>query len=82
MQRLPTSPDETPTNIFNPDLESFTLIYDKKEYTISAYGIETYPKYIADRMASDLADTIIGKRGVIKNHSLDKEELLKEIYVL
>jgi hypothetical protein len=81
MNRLPTKPDETPTNLFNPSLESFTFIYDKKEYILPAYGIENYPKYLADRLASSLADTIIGKRGVIKNHSLDKEELLKEIYV-
>lgn len=81
MERLATKPDETPTNLFNPSLESFTYIYDKTEYILPAYGIETYPKYIANGLASTLADTIIGRRGVIKNHSLDKEELLKEIYI-
>jgi hypothetical protein len=81
MQRLRLTPDTTPVNLFNPSLESFTFIYDKKEYILPAYGIASYPKYLADRMAASLADTIIGKRGVIKNHSLDKEELLKEIYV-
>ena len=81
MQRLRLTPDTTPVNLFNPSLESFTFIYDKKEYILPAYGIESYPKYLADRLAESLADTIIGKRGVIKNHSLDKEELLKEIFV-
>ncbi len=81
MNRLPTTPDLTPTNLFNPSLESFTFIYDKKEYVLPAYGIESYPRYLADRLAESLADNIIGKRGVIKNHSLDKEELLKEIFI-
>lgn len=81
MQRLPTGPDLTPTNIFNPSLELFELTYDKKTYILPAYGIESFPKWLAERMASSLADKIIGKRGVIKNYFLDKEELLEEIYV-
>ena len=81
MERLPTQPNKTLTALFNPSLEAFTFIYDKKEYILPAYGIETFPKYLADKMASRLADTIIGKRGVIKNHELDKSELLKEIYI-
>jgi hypothetical protein len=81
MQRLPTQPNQTPVSLFNPSLEAFEFTYDNKVYIFPAYGIETYPKWLADRMANSLADTIIGKRGVIKNHSLDKEELLKEIYV-
>lgn len=81
MNRLPLKPNITPINLFNPSLESFTFNYDKKEYILPAYGIESYPKYLADKLASSLADTIIGKRGVIKNYELDKKELLKEIYV-
>jgi len=81
MQRLPKSPNLTPVSLFNPSLESFEFTYDKKVYVLPAYGIETFPKYLADKMARSLADTIIGKRGVMKNHQLDKEELLKEIYV-
>lgn len=81
MQRLPTSPNLTPKSLFNPSLESFTFIYDKKEYILPAFGIDTFPTYIADRLARSLADHIISKRGVIKNHSLDKEELLQEIYI-
>lgn len=81
MQRLRYAPEITPTNLFNPSLESFTLSHDKKEYVLPPYGIEPFPRYIADLMASQLADTIIGKRGIIKNYQLDKEELLKEIYV-
>ena len=81
MQRLLLLPDLTPVSLFNPSLKSFEFIYDKKIYTLPAYGIETFPKYLADRMARRLADTIIGERGVLKNHTLDKEELLQEIYV-
>jgi len=81
MKRLPTGPDLTLTSIFNPSLELFTLSFDKDSYVLPAYGIETFPKWIADRMAQSLADTIIGQRGVMKNHQLDKEELLREIYV-
>ena len=82
MQRLPTSPNLTPVSLFNCSLDSFDFTYDNKVYTLPAYGIETYPKYLADRLAESLADFIIGKRGIIKNHQLDKEELLKEIYVI
>lgn len=81
MKRLPTGPDETPTSISNVALKEFTCTYDKKEYTIAGYGIETYPKYLADHIANALAEWIIVTRGVKKNHSLDKEELLKEIYM-
>jgi len=81
MIRLATTPDMTPIPLFNPSLEAFIFTYDRKEHTLPAYGIETFPKYLADKMASRLADTIIGKRGVIKNHELDKSELLKEIYI-
>lgn len=81
MQRLPTAPDVTPITLFNPSLESFTFVYDKKEYMLFAYSADLFPKYIADRLASKLADAIIAKRGVVKNHELDRQELLKEIYV-
>lgn len=80
MNRLPTQPNLSPVPLFNPSVEVFTFIYDKKPYFIQGYGIETFPKYLADKMAPAMADWIIGKRGVIKNYSLDKEELLKTIY--
>jgi hypothetical protein len=81
MNRLQTQPNLSPTPLFNPSLEEFVFTYDKEIYTLPAYGIETYPKYLADRMASTLADTIISKQGVRKNYELDKEELLQQIYV-
>jgi hypothetical protein len=81
MPRLQTQPNLSPTPIFNPSLEAFVFTYDKKDHTLPAYGIETYPKYLADRMARRLADEIIAKRGIIKNHEFDREELLKQIYV-
>lgn len=81
MTRLQTQPNQSQIPLFNPSLEEFVFIYDKKNYTLPAYGIENYPKYLADKMASSLADTIIAKQGVRKNHDLDKQELLKQIYV-
>lgn len=81
MKRLLLKPDTTPVSIFNPSLELFEYPYDQKVYTVPAYGTEIYPKYLADKLASTLADTIIGKRGVMKNYALDKQELLKEIYI-
>lgn len=81
MSRLPTQPNQTPTPIFNPSLEEFRYTYEGTEYVLAPYGIETYPKYLADRMANRLADEIISKQGVRKNHQLDKDELLKQIYV-
>lgn len=82
MQRLPNKPDETPTSLFNPSLDSFTLTYDKQSYTLPAYGIDTFPKWLADRIANGLAEQIIGNHGIIKNHALDRFNLLKEIYVV
>lgn len=81
MQRLQKGPDLTPTPLFNPSLEAFTLSFDHVDYLLPAYGIETFPKWVADRIASQLADTIIGKLGVRENRQLDKEKLLLEIYV-
>jgi hypothetical protein len=81
MQRLQTQPNLSPTPLFNPSLEIFTFIYDKEEYSLIPYGIERFPKYLADKMAPAMADWILGKRGIKKNYTLEKEELLKEIYM-
>lgn len=81
MPRLQTQPNLSETQLFNPSLEEFVFVYDRETYTLPAYGIEPFPKYLADRMASTLADTIISKQGIRKNYLLDKEELLKQIYV-
>lgn len=81
MSRLQTQPNLLLVPLFNPSLEEFVFVYDKKTYTLPAYGIESYPKYLADKMSNKLADTIISKQGVRKNYELDKQELLKQIYV-
>lgn len=82
MSKIQTQPNLSPTPLFNPSLEEFVFKYNgTEEYILPAYGIETYPKWLADKMAATLADTIIAKRGVRKNHQLDKEELLDQIYV-
>lgn len=81
MPRLQTQPNLSPTTIFNPSLEVFTFEYDGEKYVLAPYDVVPFPKYLADKMASRLADEIIARRGVMKNHELDKQELLKEIYV-
>lgn len=79
--RLPTQPDETPITIFNPALEEFEFIYDQEKYKLAGYDFATHPKYLADRMASKLADWILSKWGIKQNYELDKRELLEKIYV-
>lgn len=81
MRRLRINPDETPTSITNPALKAFTCTYDNKEYTIAGYGIETYPAYLANHIAFSMADWIIATQGIKKNHALDREKLLDEIYL-
>jgi hypothetical protein len=83
---LPQEPNSTETYIFNPDLRdfSFSLSDDDNivhEYTLLAQEITTLPKYIADHGANKLADYILGKRGIKQNYELDKNNLMKEIYV-
>ena len=81
MVRLQTQPNKTPQTLFNPDREAFIFSYDggKEVYTLYPMSYEEFPKYIADKMASALADKIISKAGL--KHTTDKEELLKRIYV-
>lgn len=80
---LPIQPNRSPKTLFNLDREEFTFSYDggKEVYTLPPFGYDTFPTYIADRMASSLADKIISKSGVKKNYELDKKELLAKIYV-
>lgn len=60
--RLPTGPDITPTNIFNPTLRDFTCTYVEKnkpiEYTIKSLETATFPKYLADHIVKHLAQKI------------------------
>lgn len=83
MNRLPQGPNLTPTRLQNPSLEEFVFSYNggREKYVLAAYDIKTFPKYIADLMASGLADKIIGKRGIRQNYQQDKEDLLKEIFI-
>lgn len=81
MPRIPTQPNQSPVKLFNPSLDDFTFTYGKEQHSLAAYGVESFPKYLAEKMAHRLADTIISKRGVRENHQLDKEKLLKEIFI-
>lgn len=76
-------PNHSPKTLFNPDMETFIFSYDggKEIYTLYPMSHETFPTYIADKIAPQLADRIIGKTGVKQNYELDKQELLKRIYV-
>ena len=83
MPRLPLKPDKTETNLYNPDTEEFNFSYDggRESYNFHAMSYESFPKYIADKMASLLADKIIGKMGIKQNYMLDKQKLLDRIYI-
>ena len=53
----------------------------KEVYTLHAMSYDSFPKYIADKIAPLLADKIIGKMGVKENYELDKAKLLDKIYM-
>jgi len=83
---LPQEPNSTETYIFNPGLKDFkfSLADDYNvvhEYVFLAQEITTLPKYIADHGVNKLVDYIINKRGIKENYELDKNNLMKEIYV-
>ena len=82
--QLPTQPDLTPTTLHNPDLEPFVFKYmqedGQKTYVIPPLGIETFPKYLADKMARKLADKIIFKRGIKHGYERDHKAMLNIIY--
>lgn len=83
---LPNQPDQTPVNLYNPDLKDFTFVLAddnnvQHEYILHSQEITTLPKYIADHGASKLADMLVWKRGVKSNYELDKKNILEEIYV-
>lgn len=78
---LKQQPNLTPTTLFNPALRPFHATYDKKPYVIQGMDFETFPKWLADKLAPRLADWIIAEQGVKENYQLDKENLLKQIYV-
>ncbi len=84
MERLPTTPNLTQQTLYNPDRETFTYSYDggKAIYTLYPMSYDDFPAYIARKIANALAEKIIGKEGVKKNFSLDKEELLKRIIIV
>ncbi len=61
--RLPTGPDITPVNIFNPTDEDFICQRANDEnnqetHIIPARQIATFPKYLADHVAHKLAQQI------------------------
>jgi len=82
-QLLNKQPDKTPVTIFNPALEAFSFTYDggRIKHTLAGYDFGTYPKWLADKMANQLADWYMAKYGITLNYELDKKALLERIYV-
>ncbi len=83
---MQTSPDLTPTNLYNPLIEDFKFIRAddnnvKHEYILRGQEITTLPRAIAIQGANDLAYYIVYKRGIKNNFELDKQNVLKEIFV-
>lgn len=79
---LNNQPDKTPITLFNPDREPFIFSYNggREVYTLYAMSYDEFPKYIALKMASKLAEKMIGKLGVKENFELDKKKLLERIF--
>lgn len=83
---LPTKPNQTPTELFNPDDERFeiTMLDDENqphEYAIGPLELATLPAFIAHYVAEHLADKLLWKRGIKTNAHDDHAAILKEIYV-
>jgi len=83
MQHLPVQPDKTPTQLFNPGMEEFTFPYDggREVYTLYPLSYDTFPAYIAHKMAPILAEKIMAKEGIKDNFELDKKRLIARILV-
>ncbi len=80
-------PNTTPTALFNPLLTAFHFPYQNEDtgsqddHVIPPYDSAIFPKFLADKIASALADQIYQIRGQKTNYQADKEAILKEIYL-
>lgn len=80
MPQLPNQPDLTPTSLYNPSKEDFTVTWDNQPVkTLHAGEIETYPKWLADHVAKHLCKKIIGERGIKVNYEVDYQEMMQQI---
>jgi hypothetical protein len=55
---IPTSPDETPTYLFNPSKEDFTWNFDGTPCVLPSRILVSFPKYLADHLARHLAQKL------------------------
>lgn len=78
--------DNTPTSLFNPLTEDFSVNYATDAnppltYTIRAQEIGTFPKYIVNHIIKHLSQQIIAKRGIKTNYEEAYNEAVKEMEV-
>ena len=86
MKELPQEPNQSPTQLYNPTGEDFTFIVADEEniqhdYSMPSGEIVTFPKFIADKGAVELADKIVWKRGLKMAYEHELKKALEEIYV-
>lgn len=79
MPQLPNGPDLTPTSLYNPGKEDFTITWAGEPHTLHAGEIETYPKWLADHIAKHLCKKLIGEHGIKINYQVDYDEMMKLI---
>ena len=85
--RLPTGPDKSPTNLYNPLKSDFTYpmadINNKQVlYTLPSRQISVFPKYIADHLVKHLAQKIALDEGGGLAYEIRYQKALDLIYVI
>jgi len=77
----PPKPDSSPKYLWNPLSEDYHTAYDSKPYTVRSLEISEFPAYIANKIAKNLAQYIVLKRGVKTNYEDEYNAALEEITV-
>ena len=72
--------------IYNPDIDNFSVWYDKtgpnaKLYTINSMEIKEFDDQIANHIKKHLANKILHRRGIRDNAEDDLKRIYKEIEV-
>lgn len=58
MNKLPTSPDETPMYLYNPSKEDFIYPWEGVNYTLPARNLSSFPKWLAIHLGKHLAQKL------------------------
>lgn len=78
---IPTEPDITPTYLRNPSKEDFICHWDGKEIVLPSRVITSYPKWLADHIAKNLARKLASEDEERLHFDIKYDKWLAEIYV-